>query len=410
MGPSQHQSPFRPELLDPPPDPTSRIGREQDQNKLPPIRQAIPELQLDVRPDVARTPPSAVSPVGAQLTGSLTPPEYVHSPNGAKRRRLSADEETEFDRAHRVPRFYSLPQPGSGQQSPTYRSGFLYSAGLPYPDSSSSFGPGSLLGRPIRTSPANSETPDLVEARPMLPSFPLLEFERGVSERMLGHASDDYMAESSRRNSLAPSVAPVTSPYLDHGGQGYRPTGFGYSYHHPNRLQSLSVGSAHFDRLPYSPGVYGPSFPEMYMRVGEYTVPGGDGKQRKRRGNLPKETTDKLRSWFIAHLNHPYPTEDEKQELMKQTGLQMNQISNWFINARRRQLPAMINNARAESEATSRAAVNTGLLSTEQERERIDHDPGGKRQGDSEGGDYEDFEIDSAANRHRKPDLKRGSI
>lgn len=52
----------------------------------------------------------------------------------------------------------------------------------------------------------------------------------------------------------------------------------------------------------------------------------GDNKQRKRRGNLPKETTDKLRSWFVAHLQHPYPTEDEKQELMRQTGLQMSKF------------------------------------------------------------------------------------
>ena len=51
----------------------------------------------------------------------------------------------------------------------------------------------------------------------------------------------------------------------------------------------------------------------------------GETKQRKRRGNLPKETTDKLRSWFVAHLQHPYPTEDEKQELMAQTGLQMSE-------------------------------------------------------------------------------------
>lgn len=48
-----------------------------------------------------------------------------------------------------------------------------------------------------------------------------------------------------------------------------------------------------------------------------------DTRQRKRRGNLPKETTDKLRAWFVSHLTHPYPTEDEKQELMRQTGLQM---------------------------------------------------------------------------------------
>jgi len=84
-------------------------------------------------------------------------------------------------------------------------------------------------------------------------------------------------------------------------------------------------------------------------------------KQRKRRGNLPKETTDKLRSWFVAHLHHPYPTEDEKQDLMRQTGLQMNQISNWFINARRRQLPTMINNARAESDAMSSVAAGGGV-------------------------------------------------
>jgi hypothetical protein len=54
---------------------------------------------------------------------------------------------------------------------------------------------------------------------------------------------------------------------------------------------------------------------------------GNDSKQRKRRGNLPKETTDKLRAWFVAHLQHPYPTEDEKQDLMRQTGLQMSTLS-----------------------------------------------------------------------------------
>lgn len=64
----------------------------------------------------------------------------------------------------------------------------------------------------------------------------------------------------------------------------------------------------------------------------------------------------------MAHLNHPYPTEDEKQDFMMQTGLQMNQISNWFINARRRQLPAMINNARNESEARSARHHDSGSM------------------------------------------------
>mmetsp|Transcript_3638 Transcript_3638/g.4025 ORF Transcript_3638/g.4025 Transcript_3638/m.4025 type:complete len:219 (+) Transcript_3638:52-708(+) len=62
---------------------------------------------------------------------------------------------------------------------------------------------------------------------------------------------------------------------------------------------------------------------------------------KKRRGNLPKESTDVLKNWLIAHLDHPYPTETEKEDLCKQTKLTSNQISNWFINARRRQVPKL---------------------------------------------------------------------
>ncbi|KAF2636298.1 hypothetical protein P280DRAFT_155032 [Massarina eburnea CBS 473.64] len=57
---------------------------------------------------------------------------------------------------------------------------------------------------------------------------------------------------------------------------------------------------------------------------------------RKRRGNLPKEATSILKAWYAEHSDSPYPTEDEKIELCRQTQLSMNQVSNWFINARRR--------------------------------------------------------------------------
>lgn len=59
-------------------------------------------------------------------------------------------------------------------------------------------------------------------------------------------------------------------------------------------------------------------------------------KPKRRRGNLPKSTTALLRSWLYDHTSHPYPSEDEKNQLAAQTGLTINQISNWFINARRR--------------------------------------------------------------------------
>lgn len=62
---------------------------------------------------------------------------------------------------------------------------------------------------------------------------------------------------------------------------------------------------------------------------------------KKRRGNLPRQVTEVLRVWLNSNLQHPYPTDEEKAQLMKQTGLTLNQISNWFINARRRRIPAL---------------------------------------------------------------------
>jgi hypothetical protein len=43
-----------------------------------------------------------------------------------------------------------------------------------------------------------------------------------------------------------------------------------------------------------------------------------------------------LKNWLSTHARHPYPTEDEKEMLQKQTGLNKTQITNWLANARRR--------------------------------------------------------------------------
>lgn len=62
-------------------------------------------------------------------------------------------------------------------------------------------------------------------------------------------------------------------------------------------------------------------------------------RPRRPRNNLPKHTTDFLKDWLEQHKRHPYPTDEEKYLLASMTGLQLPQISNWFINARRRHLP-----------------------------------------------------------------------
>lgn len=59
-----------------------------------------------------------------------------------------------------------------------------------------------------------------------------------------------------------------------------------------------------------------------------------DEKPKKRRGNLPKAVTDHLRNWFVGHLAHPYPTEEEKQRLMHETGLNMSQVC-WAVDVSR---------------------------------------------------------------------------
>ena len=157
-----------------------------------------------------------------------------------------------------------------------------------------------------------------------------------------------FPASGSSRASVDSSTSSrgLPSPYYRSGGSYAGHTGHHNHQHHPPRFQSLSLGSVPQlypyqggdHRRPFSPSAglpYGPpgydyggrmmgEFGGMGMGMG-MGHHGGDvnNKQRKRRGNLPKETTDKLRAWFLSHLSHPYPTEDEKQKMMQQTGLQM---------------------------------------------------------------------------------------
>ncbi|KAF0384420.1 Homeodomain-like DNA binding domain-containing transcription factor [Gigaspora margarita] len=75
---------------------------------------------------------------------------------------------------------------------------------------------------------------------------------------------------------------------------------------------------------------------------------------KRRRGNLPKSTTALLKNWLAQHKKHPYPTEEEKSALAKETRLSLQQISNWFINARRRHLPHLL-----ESDFVSGNSMNS---------------------------------------------------
>ena len=60
-----------------------------------------------------------------------------------------------------------------------------------------------------------------------------------------------------------------------------------------------------------------------------------DAEPRRRRLGS-KEGQRVLRSWILAHFDHPFPTREEKRRLAREIGSSEFAIGNFFINARAR--------------------------------------------------------------------------
>jgi len=61
-------------------------------------------------------------------------------------------------------------------------------------------------------------------------------------------------------------------------------------------------------------------------------------KSKKKSTSLPVETVEYLKAWMMSpeHIAHPYPTEQEKREIMDATGIELRQLTNWLVNNRKR--------------------------------------------------------------------------
>lgn len=248
---------------------------------------------------------------------------------------------------------YHFPSPVDTQEQCAEKPRLNYNN---YSESSSPYSPSSLPSAPASTSQMSS-------------------FPSSLSPDLRQHAqyveSDDWSSSPSAiaRPSSTPNHPSLTVPLKYEDGLRHSsfsaPIGQQQMFTNPNRI------SGQQDRRPYPPGTQkseewsfpnqefamppsNPSYsststplsppqppppsaippPSSPLSRSQQPIPTSTLVDRptKKRGKLPKETTDYLKAWLHRHSDHPYPSEEEKKQLCHATGLSMSQVSNWMIN------------------------------------------------------------------------------
>jgi hypothetical protein len=84
---------------------------------------------------------------------------------------------------------------------------------------------------------------------------------------------------------------------------------------------------------------------------------GKNVKAERKSCSLPSETVEYLKAWMMSpeHISHPYPTEQEKLQIMADTSVEMKQLTNWFVNNRKRYWKPRVE-ARLQQQAHAAAA------------------------------------------------------
>ncbi|KAK4103743.1 hypothetical protein N658DRAFT_421095 [Parathielavia hyrcaniae] len=74
----------------------------------------------------------------------------------------------------------------------------------------------------------------------------------------------------------------------------------------------------------------------------ENTAANAGSSKAKAGARFSRESVKILKNWLSTHSKHPYPNDEEKDMLQKQTGLSKTQITNWLANTRRRHKNAVV--------------------------------------------------------------------
>ena len=214
-------------------------------------------------------------------------------------------------------------------------------SGYPYPERRNSSwippsqypDPGGAYNAPARLSYQSQAAFSPPRENASLP--PIRDIDRGAYDSPYSPPSNGYQ-------SFGPQAAPPnTHDTYSLGNE--RPAYFdptnrhGYAYPPPSR----PAPQAEYPRYapspygyragapypsPYGPGDYLPSPTSSHNATSPTVAMDTDSRNRKRRGNLPRQITDIFRAWFYEHLDHPYPTEEDKQVFAERTGLTMAQV------------------------------------------------------------------------------------
>lgn len=114
-------------------------------------------------------------------------------------------------------------------------------------------------------------------------------------------------------------ASPYTTPYNTFSPR----TGYSHNTQYSSNMESYTPA---IDTYAYSNGHSWPPslpYPSNYPNMSDSS---SISSSRRRRGNLPKHVTDILRAWFHDHLDHPYPTDEDKQMLIGRTNLTISQV------------------------------------------------------------------------------------
>jgi Homeobox KN domain len=247
------------------------------------------------------------------------------------------------------------PMPSLSQGFDDFTARYPEQAG--YPQTQSHRAPEYMLGSSGASQYPEPATPYPAQQLSTVNSQHFESYQPNSSLPSIGEIHDrrDRVVRSHGNNGNVPASSfatdhaghfPSLTPDSEHVSYTSRRPSF-YEQHHRSHTSYPTLGSGHVtpttDLSRYGQPTYDSSsraYSSMYGD-GDYSPQPGNGSQqpnfgvlgdsndprsKRRRGNLPKQVTDILRAWFHDHLDHPYPTEEDKQMFIARTGLSISQV------------------------------------------------------------------------------------